>query len=128
LWEKDLSSLIAGGHLAASQEVRVELERQDDELLDWTVDHEEMFIEVDDPVQTAVKAILVRYRNLINPNTGRSGADPFVIALAQVNGCAVVTEEKARPTKPRIPDVCAGFGIRCMNMLDLMRQEGWKYR
>jgi hypothetical protein len=71
---------------------------------------------------------VIRNRNLINPNTGRSGADPFVIALAQVNNCAVVTEEKARPTRPKIPDVCAGLGLRCINMLDLMRQERWSYR
>jgi hypothetical protein len=83
---------------------------------------------VDVPVQTAVKSILAQYPTLVNANSGRSGADPFIIALAQANSCTVVTEEKSRPTKPKIPDVCAGFTIPCMNMLDLMLQQGWTYR
>jgi hypothetical protein len=108
--------------------VRVELERQDDELLAWTVQHVELFIEVDDAVQVAVTEILGTYPNLINPNTGRSGADPFVIALARHNGCAVVTEEKPRSVaNPKIPDVCAAFSVPCINMIQLIREQGWTY-
>jgi hypothetical protein len=128
LWDQDLPTLIASGDLRASQEVRIELERQDDEVHEWAVAQTDLFIEVDDLVQTTVKTILARYPNLINANTGRSGADPFIIALAQANGCTVVSEEKSRPTKPKIPDACAGFSIPCINMLDLMLQQGWSYR
>jgi hypothetical protein len=127
LWDHDLPTLIASGDLRASMEVKIELERQDDELLAWTAECGELFIEVDEPVQDAVRGIMLRHPDLINPNTGRSGADPFIIALARANGSIVVTEEKARPTKPRIPDVCASFGIECINILDLLRREGWTY-
>lgn len=129
LWEQHLPALVNNGHLRSAEEVHVELQRQDDELLEWTTLHLDMFIEVDEAVQLSVAAILAQYPNLIDVNTGRSGADPFVIALAQTSGCAVVTEEKPRSLiNPKIPDVCAALGIPCMNMLQVIRDEGWTYR
>jgi hypothetical protein len=128
LWDADLPSLIGSGELRASQEVRIELEAQDDELLAWAKDQDDLFVEVDPSIEDAVKYVLAAYPTLVNAQTGRSGADPFVIALAQVNGCTVVTEEKFRPTKPRIPDVCGGLGIPCINTLQLILAEGWQYR
>lgn len=81
-----------------------------------------------DAVQQAVTAILAAYPNLINPHSGRSGADPFVIALADVNGCAVVTEERPRSwINPKIPDVCAALGVRCINFLEVIREQGWTF-
>lgn len=129
LWEEHLPSLVLAGDLRATQEVRVELERQDDELLAWAVQHEGLFLEVDEPVQRAVSQILAAHLKLVNPHTGRSGADPFVIALAQVSGGTVVTEEKPRSlVNPKIPDVCGALGVRCINMLELIREQGWIYR
>lgn len=88
-----------------------------------------LFVEVDEPVQAAVTQILAAYPKLIDANTGRSGADPFVIALAQTNGCTVVTEEKPRSIiNPKIPDVCAALGVQCINMLAFIREQGWRFR
>jgi hypothetical protein len=129
LWDDHLPALVASSELRATLEVRMELERQDDDLLAWAVQQDGMFLEVDEGVQAAVTEILAAYPNLINPNSGRSGADPFVIALARVNGCAVVTEERPRSLiNPKIPDVCAALGIRCINILDVIREQGWSYR
>jgi hypothetical protein len=129
LWEQHLPALVGNGDLRSTEEVHIELQRQDDELLEWTTLHPGMFIEVDEAVQVSVAAILAEYPNLIDVNTGRSGADPFVIALAQTSGCAVVTEEKPRSLiNPKIPDVCAALGVPCMNMLQVIRDEGWTYR
>jgi hypothetical protein len=109
--------------------VQVELERQDDDLLKWAAEQAGLFLEVDAALQQRVRDILAAYPNLIDPNRGRSGADPFVIALAQVNGCAVVTEEKARSViNPKIPDVCSSLGVTCINMLAVIREQGWRYR
>jgi uncharacterized protein DUF4411 len=57
-----------------------------------------------------------------------NAAIPAAVSSTQVNGCTVVTDENSRPTRPRIPDVCGGLGIPCINMLELIRAEGWKYR
>lgn len=129
LWDKHLPSLIGAGDLRATREVEIELEQQDDELLRWAQAQKDLFLEVDEPVQRSVRQILSSYPKLINPHSGRSGADPFVIALAHVRGCAVVTEEKPRSlVNPKIPDVCAAMGIRCMSFLDLIRDQGWRFR
>jgi hypothetical protein len=81
-----------------------------------------------DGVQDRVSAILAAHPKLIDPRATRSGADPFVIALAQENSCAVVCEERfISIVNPRIPDVCAALGVECINLLEMMRREGWIY-
>ena len=49
-----------------------------------------------------------------------------MIAGAAVYSCAVVTEEKPSggPPKVKIPDVCKLLGVRCITMLDMLREEG----
>jgi hypothetical protein len=56
-----------------------------------------------------------------------TSADPFVIALAPVQGVSVVTEEKltGNDRRPNIPDVCAAFGVDCKCLIDLIRSEKW---
>ena len=58
---------------------------------------------------------------------GRSGADPFVIALASTTNpsMVVVTEEFAGKT--RIPDVCLAERIDCCRLPDLIEREDWKF-
>ena len=59
------------------------------------------------------------------PNLGR---DPFLIAhcLADPMGRCVVTNEGSKPTKQRanrrIPDVCDGLSVRCINLFRLVRE------
>lgn len=61
-------------------------------------------------------------------------ADPWLIALAMAHGYTIVTMEKpnlnlknnATSKEPRIPDICAVFGVRCINLYDLMREVGCK--
>jgi hypothetical protein len=54
-----------------------------------------------------------------------SKADLWIIAVAKVRGCTVVTQEVAAgrgSRKVRIPDVCAHFGIKCINTFTLMEE------
>jgi len=48
-------------------------------------------------------------------------ADPYVIALAGGRNLTVVTDEKPKPTKPRIPDVCDTLGIPWMPLVQVFR-------
>jgi hypothetical protein len=47
-----------------------------------------------------------------------------------VKAATVVTGERASGTadKPRIPNVCSHFGVKCINMLQLIRDEGWVFK
>ncbi len=57
-------------------------------------------------------------------------ADPFVIAVAQVHRCTVVSGEilSNSQTKIKIPNVCSDLGIRHINFLQLIREQGWIFR
>jgi hypothetical protein len=61
------------------------------------------------------------------------GSDPFLIAYAMARiDRTVVTTEVSSPAKQRqnrkIPDVCAYFGVRCINPFVLNRELGFKTR
>ena len=73
--------------------------------------------------------ILLSHDKLLDTRRGRSAADPFVIALAKVHRCTVVTGERptGTPNRPNIPDVCSDLGIRCIGMLELYREQGWRF-
>lgn len=127
-WSRDLPSLVESGELRATEEVREELRVQDDELLAFVADFEGFFVAVDEQIQVAAREILARYPRLLH--AGRSGADPFVIALAMLNDdCTVVCEETrtGREGVPRIPNVCDELGLRCIRLLELVREQGWTY-
>ncbi len=129
VWQR-LDGLIGSGALRATEEVLYELEQKDDEVLAWVRNRGELIIDIDQEIQIAVQAILRDYRRLLDTRKSRSGADPFVIALAQINQAAVVTYERPTnsPKRPNIPDVCRALGIRCITFLQLLREQGWVFR
>jgi hypothetical protein len=130
LWNEHIPGLIASGALRATEEVLIEVKHQDDELVQWIADYsDELFVEVDEPIQHEVKAILKTHPGLIHARgRGHSGADPFVIALAKMHICTVVAEEGRGSAKhPKIPDVCEDLGVPCIRLADLIIAEGWIY-
>lgn len=128
IWQK-LDSLIENGELVATEEVLIELEKKDDEVHKWAHTHEKMFIPIDDKIQIEVQNILKQHKRLVDSRKNRSGADPFVIALAKVGNCIVITNESPANniSRPKIPDVCAALGIRSINFLQLIKAQGWVF-
>jgi len=129
LWDS-LDELIHASDLRATEEVLHELERKDDDVYVWAKERPELFIPIDEEIQTVVAQILSEHRKLIDSRKNRSSADPFVIALARLNAGLVLTDEQptGRPNRPHIPDVCSAYGIECDNLLGLIRREGWVFR
>lgn len=127
VWEK-LDALIHEGRLRASIEILNELEKKDDELFTWCKERREFLsVEIDDACQLEVIRIMGAYPRLVDTVKGRSGGDPFVIALARIKRppMTVVTEES--PGKQRIPDVCTAEGIPCIGLADMIEQEDWQF-
>ena len=129
IWDA-IDELINQEILIASSEVLRELEKQEDELTAWALDRKHMFIPIDDDIQVAISEILRDYPRLVDTRRDRSSGDPWVIALARVRNCSVLTGERStsKLEKPNIPDVCVDLGIRCVNMLQLFRDQGWVFR
>ena len=128
LWDK-LDELIRSGDLRATEEVLEELKKQDDAVHKWAAARDEMFCPLDEPVQLAAAEVLKKHQRLVDNRMNRPKADPFVIALAKVNGCIVITGERATGSldRPNIPDVCNDLRIACSNMLGLFRDQRWVF-
>ena len=124
-----MQGLIDVGRIIAPHEVRVELEQKDDEVLEWALARSHMFVPLDEAIQIEVAEILQQYPRLLDTRKNRSGADPFVIAVARLRQITVVTQENPTGSldKPNIPDVCKQLGIDCIGLLELAEREGWVF-
>jgi hypothetical protein len=126
VWE-GFDVLIEQSRLCASIEVYNELEKKDDELFAWCKERkEEMFIDLDEDVQVIVAEIMRDHPRLVDTVKGRSGADPFVIALAETKKPSMVVITEEQPGKVRIPDVCRARNVRCSGLADMIEHEDWK--
>ncbi len=88
-----------------------------------------MFVEIDN-YQDELAGIMVDFPRLVDTKKGKSGADPMVIALAMSRNprLTVVTEEGfGSAMSPKIPFVCSERDLRCINVLQLLRDQRWKF-
>lgn len=126
-WDR-VDGLIQENRLVSPVEVFLETKKRSDELHTWLKARKAaVFLELDDAVQTEAANVLARFPRLVGDKKLNTSADPFVIALALVQGVPVLTEEKLTGSdrKPHIPDVCAALGVECKNLLDMIRTEKW---
>ena len=128
-WEK-IDELIDSERLISSLEVLEELEKKDDDLLAWSKERDQIFIDIEgDDLQLKMAELLGKYPRLVDTRKNRSMADPFVIALATLYDpqLVVITQEGASNNrdKPRMPDVCVAEGIECITVLELITREDW---
>ena len=77
---------------------------------------------------------------IIDPNSLKNNADPFVIMLALYleerdlnvlkrkgnKTCCILTQEEPKMNKINIPAVCKHYDIPYMNLFDLMRYHRWQ--
>ena len=127
---KACEGLIASGDLRATWLVHDQLAKQADDVYKWAEGQSDLFVPPDEPVQAAATAILADHDGLVDATaTDPVDADPFVIALAQLNDAAVITSEvwSNSPIRPRIPNVCDALGIPCMDLLEFFEAEGWAF-
>ena len=118
-----IERLVADGRVVLSEEVRQEIEKVDDGLRDWTRARIPRWHPLTDAVQAVVTEIMTDYGRLVDNRTGRSRADPFVIATAKALGAKVVTTEgPGSDRRPTIPWVCNRMGVPCLDVLAFVRE------
>jgi hypothetical protein len=122
-----MDGAIQAGRIVAPRAVHDETKKKSEELHAWLNDRNQMFLDLDEPTQRELKAILAKHQRLVAEKKQRFAADPFIIAVAKLQSLTIVTEE--RPTgnmnRPNIPDVCNDYGLTYINLLRLIRAEGW---
>ena len=93
LW-REIEALIRNGRLKMSQIVFEEAMR-DTEVKQWCDENQlkpDFQVPIDESVQERVNEVLSEFPRLVDSRTGKSGADPWVIALAMITqNCVVVT-------------------------------------
>ena len=129
LWRK-IEELIKNGRLKMSQIVFDEAMR-DTDIKQWCDEYQlkpDFQVPIDELVQEKVSEVLSEFPRLIDSRTGKSGADPWVIALAlTAENYIVLTEENPTNSenRPKIPDACAHFNLQCIKVVDLIKRENW---
>jgi hypothetical protein len=126
IWS-NIGDLVAHGSVRAPDEVLIELKRGTDTLVEHLSQWPDLAYPLDAALQGSVREVLSRYQ-LQDPDSDRSRADPFVVALAlSLKGVVVSNEKASRPgsARPRIPDACAGLGLRCIPWLGFLREQSW---
>ena len=134
---KNISDLIDNDRLVAPKEVLNEIKDYDDTLTNWAKNQKKLFKNPSARQIEIVQEILRDYPALIDVNVKHS-ADPWVIALAiELSSSSqktlvkikriIVTEEKLRGDKVRIPFVCNQKLIETIDIVEMFRTEGWKF-
>ncbi|MEI7961117.1 MAG: DUF4411 family protein [archaeon] len=135
LWKK-IEQLIKNGLLISHREVLKEITK-DDDLKKWASKQKNFFKEIDAKQIEIATKIINKYPSLVDI-TKTSSADPFLIALTVnlqcdpqkkicIGGHLIVTEEKIRGNRIRIPFVCQDYNIKCIDIREMYKEEKWKF-
>ena len=133
----NLESLSKKGLLVAPAEVLSEVKERDDELASWAKRNNRIFRPPTKKQIEILKDVLKNYPALVKEDR-KYDADAWVVALAveMATGSqqtliqikrVVVTEERLRGDKIRIPYVCQKYGIESISIIEMFRIEGWKF-
>ena len=133
----NLESLISQGFLVAPLEILNEVTQMDDQLSKWAKEQTNFFRGPTEKQIEIVKDILKLYPSMVREDRPYD-ADVWVIALAiEMKSDAqqtllqikriVVTEEKIRGEKIKIPYVCQKYRVDSIDIIEMFRIEGWKF-
>jgi hypothetical protein len=124
LWIK-VANLIDDGIAISCDEVFDELSIGNDYLLEWAKQRKEAFILSGPDIQILVRDILRNFPTLVTGSRRANGADPFVIALAKIKNCTLVSDEsRAGVGQPaKIPNVCETYGVRLIKFINFLREN-----
>ena len=92
-WEK-MQTLITAGKVVSCHEVFKEIQRREDDLLEWAKKYRTIF---EHPVARTTKELAIimqAYPNFAAQGGSTNSADPWVIAHARIGGHVVVTYEE----------------------------------
>lgn len=130
MWE-EIASMIDKGTILIPDEVKKEIGAGKDELVLWIKKNCKNSIPISEKQIEIVTEIVNKYPGVSHYKKPRPNhADPFVVAVAKIFGCTVVTYESGDggPENPSIPSLCKIYGIECCSMSDFFEKEGWKFK
>ncbi len=126
-WEW-VSNHIENGAIVATIYVYDEVERIQDEIYEFLKERRRIVFQSSDDEQDEIVKDIVNnlFVGWVKNGSTDNNADPFVIALAKKFDLTVVSEEKLNPDKISIPVVCNRLGVEHCNLIEFMRETGFK--
>lgn len=129
IWE-EIETLIAEGNMFTAKIVEKEIAKyqgKDDFLIKWISKHKKRLIyPMDSEIWGQGTKIIEKHPELLDRKKMMNGdeeADPFLIALAYVKGCTIITQEsKEKPNK--IPVIANHYQIKCINLFEFFNERG----
>ena len=152
LWRM-FDELVASGAIISVSHVLREIEIRDknNDEVEWAKAHTNLFSDLQEQEIQFLQQIfqVPRFRHVVphyladtdademafefadvdkhgEENTDES-ADPFLIARAKILDGMVITQERERGNRVRIPSICNHFDIACGSLDDLMELERWSF-
>ncbi|HYV19474.1 MAG TPA: DUF4411 family protein [Verrucomicrobiae bacterium] len=137
LWGRSESEIEVGrvvSHVEVLNEIRKD-SRKGQDLYEWAHGHKHIFKDYDWECEARViKMMSPKLRGFVDGGKIKpTNADPWLIAQAKCLGLTLVSQEK--PTLgtgaiiQKIPNVCADpiFKVECINLVGMIRKEGWRF-
>jgi len=129
-----LNQLGKKGSIFIPQAVYDEVERTDDELLEWLKSSSIPIKRMDGAVTNCLQEIYLKnelHKYLVDNTKQRSLADPWVIAHAIKEKATVVTKDEKvtalNSKRIKIPNVCDNMGIRWINDFQFIKELDLKF-
>ena len=121
LWNR-IDVMVQEQEIVTCSEIAAEV--QDDDVKNWMTEQGMKVLPIDDEVQEYVREIVTEVnKDFVDFKTDKSSGDVFLIATAKKYGLSIITEEAVNSPK-KIPFTCSKMGIRCMNLLGFMEENG----
>jgi predicted nucleic acid-binding protein len=132
IWD-EIENLIKQKNIFSTSVVYDEImkyEGKDDRLRKWAKAHKKrFFIPTNSEIFQLAKDITKVFPDLSDKKklqTGEPDADPFIIALAQSEGAAIVTQEK-KDNPNKIPTVADHYNIKSIDIFEFFAERGLKF-
>jgi hypothetical protein len=132
VWE-EIETLIAEGNMITVKMVEKEIEKyqgRDDFLIKWISKHKKQLIyPMDSEIWDAGRKIMEEHPELLDKKkmmNGEEETDPFLIALAYVKGCTIITQEN-KDNPNRIPSIASKYDIKCINLFEFFSTQGLSF-
>ncbi|WP_413576195.1 DUF4411 family protein [Bdellovibrio sp. HCB290] len=124
-FEEDVNS----GILITSEVVVEELGKKGDHASEFSKKLGGFGHKIDAQTLVHAATILTKVPHLIDAQNSNPQADPYLIGLSMTKNATIVTQERSAPNakKAKMPDVCAHFGVPCIDLLTLARARNWKF-
>jgi len=137
LWKR-VSALIEAGVIISHAEVLAEIKKdgqKGEELFNWATANVHVFRSHEVDVEgRLIRSMSPKYKAFVN-NYGKPSsayADPWLIAQAKSKKLKIISQEtpSGNPQTPKLPNVCGDptFGIQCLDLWKLVREQNWEFQ